>query len=134
MFSKIYCIFFHLYEKIINFRLKYLNTKRNWLIKITLAIWLFCLPGSTNFYTIDIYSCEIIRKNGLGTNGIYLGVNATLWRHGFIYIFPQLFYLKGVWNLFYFGLYHNLKALFISTNNSFFYLFYLNFLIFFKLD
>jgi hypothetical protein len=26
---------------------------------------------------------EIIRTNGLGTNGIYLGLGATLWRHGF---------------------------------------------------
>lgn len=45
---------------------------------------------------------EIIKTNGLGTNGLYLGFGATLWRH-------------GVWNLFYFGLYHNLKALIIST-------------------
>ncbi|KAF7635087.1 hypothetical protein Mgra_00005529 [Meloidogyne graminicola] len=47
---------------------------------------------------------EIIRINGLGTNGLYLGLGATLWRH-------------GVWNLFYFGLYHNLKTLFISSTN-----------------
>ncbi|CAK5052960.1 unnamed protein product [Meloidogyne enterolobii] len=45
---------------------------------------------------------EIIKTNGLGTNGLYLGLGATLWRH-------------GVWNLFYFGLYHNLKTLIIST-------------------
>nr|CAD2175888.1 unnamed protein product [Meloidogyne enterolobii] len=45
---------------------------------------------------------EIIKTNGLGTNGLYLGLGATLWRH-------------GVWNLFYFGLYHNLKTLIISS-------------------
>jgi solute carrier family 25 2-oxodicarboxylate transporter 21 len=39
---------------------------------------------------------EIVRKHGLFNQGLYCGFSATLCRH-------------GVWNLFYFGLYHNIK-------------------------
>uniref|UniRef100_A0A914HAJ2 Mitochondrial 2-oxodicarboxylate carrier n=1 Tax=Globodera rostochiensis TaxID=31243 RepID=A0A914HAJ2_GLORO len=44
---------------------------------------------------------EITRANGIGTSGLYRGLGATLWRH-------------GVWNMFYFGLYHNLRT-FMTT-------------------
>uniref|UniRef100_A0A914V8A9 Mitochondrial 2-oxodicarboxylate carrier n=1 Tax=Plectus sambesii TaxID=2011161 RepID=A0A914V8A9_9BILA len=41
---------------------------------------------------------EIIKTQGMGTQGIYRGLTATLGRH-------------GVWNMVYFGLYHNAKDL-----------------------
>jgi solute carrier family 25 2-oxodicarboxylate transporter 21 len=41
---------------------------------------------------------EIIRKHGLFGQGLYWGFSATLYRH-------------GVWNMFYFGIYHNIKHL-----------------------
>ncbi|KAL3116023.1 hypothetical protein niasHT_007323 [Heterodera trifolii] len=47
---------------------------------------------------------EIIRAHGIGTAGIYRGIGATLWRH-------------GVWNMFYFGIYHNLRIL-LSTSKA----------------
>uniref|UniRef100_A0A1I7XRC6 Mitochondrial 2-oxodicarboxylate carrier n=1 Tax=Heterorhabditis bacteriophora TaxID=37862 RepID=A0A1I7XRC6_HETBA len=40
---------------------------------------------------------EIISKEGMGLNGIYRGLTATLGRH-------------GAWNMVYFGLYHNMKV------------------------
>lgn len=40
---------------------------------------------------------DIVRTNGIGTTGLYRGLGATLWRH-------------GVWNMFYFGIYHNLRT------------------------
>lgn len=40
---------------------------------------------------------DIIRTQGYGTSGIYRGLTATLGRH-------------GVWNMIYFGMYHNLKV------------------------
>ncbi|KAF7625923.1 hypothetical protein Mgra_00009893 [Meloidogyne graminicola] len=46
---------------------------------------------------------QIIRENGLGTNGLYLGIGPNLWR-------------QGIWNSCYFGIYHNLK---LSLYNSF---------------
>lgn len=46
---------------------------------------------------------EIVRIDGLGTSGLYRGFGATLWRH-------------GVWNMFYFGLYHNLKAICVKVD------------------
>ncbi|VDM55049.1 unnamed protein product [Angiostrongylus costaricensis] len=39
---------------------------------------------------------EIVKSDGIGTNGLYKGITATLGRH-------------GVWNMIYFGLYHNMK-------------------------
>jgi len=39
---------------------------------------------------------EIIRTHGLFGQGLYCGFSATLYRH-------------GVWNMFYFGIYHNIK-------------------------
>uniref|UniRef100_A0A914HDS3 Mitochondrial 2-oxodicarboxylate carrier n=1 Tax=Globodera rostochiensis TaxID=31243 RepID=A0A914HDS3_GLORO len=42
---------------------------------------------------------EIARSNGWGTEGLYRGIGANLWRH-------------GVWNSCYFGIYHNLRILF----------------------
>ncbi|KAI3409820.1 hypothetical protein GPALN_006195 [Globodera pallida] len=44
---------------------------------------------------------EIARSNGWGTEGLYRGIGANLWRH-------------GVWNSCYFGIYHNLRILFCS--------------------
>ncbi|KAK6032271.1 2-oxodicarboxylate carrier 2 domain protein [Ostertagia ostertagi] len=41
---------------------------------------------------------DIIKTDGMGFNGLYRGFTATLGRH-------------GVWNMFYFGLYHNLKII-----------------------
>ncbi|KAL6723760.1 hypothetical protein Aduo_018731 [Ancylostoma duodenale] len=41
---------------------------------------------------------EIIKFEGMGRNGLYRGLTATLGRH-------------GVWNMVYFGLYHNMKTL-----------------------
>ncbi|EYC15193.1 hypothetical protein Y032_0037g3373 [Ancylostoma ceylanicum] len=41
---------------------------------------------------------EIIKSEGMGSNGLYRGLTATLGRH-------------GVWNMVYFGLYHNMKTL-----------------------
>uniref|UniRef100_A0AC35TNU9 Mitochondrial 2-oxodicarboxylate carrier n=1 Tax=Rhabditophanes sp. KR3021 TaxID=114890 RepID=A0AC35TNU9_9BILA len=41
---------------------------------------------------------EIIRKDGMGTKGLYLGISATFARH-------------GVWNAVYFGVYHSFKHL-----------------------
>uniref|UniRef100_A0A7E4VLH1 Mitochondrial 2-oxodicarboxylate carrier n=1 Tax=Panagrellus redivivus TaxID=6233 RepID=A0A7E4VLH1_PANRE len=39
---------------------------------------------------------EIVKKQGFGTQGLYRGLDATLARN-------------GVWNMFYFGIYHNIK-------------------------
>ncbi|KAI1718589.1 mitochondrial carrier protein [Ditylenchus destructor] len=47
---------------------------------------------------------EIIRTKGLGLNGLYLGLGPTLYRH-------------GVWNMIYFGLYHNMRN-FISATTA----------------
>lgn len=41
---------------------------------------------------------SIIKTNGLGLNGLFGGLGATLWRH-------------GVWNAVYFGFYHNLRPI-----------------------
>jgi hypothetical protein len=41
---------------------------------------------------------EIVRNHGLFGQGLYWGFSATLYRH-------------GIWNMFYFGLYHNIKHL-----------------------
>uniref|UniRef100_A0AC35F757 Mitochondrial 2-oxodicarboxylate carrier n=1 Tax=Panagrolaimus sp. PS1159 TaxID=55785 RepID=A0AC35F757_9BILA len=49
---------------------------------------------------------EIIKENGFGTKGIFRGLDATLGRN-------------GVWNMFYFGIYHNLKHFIpIAEGNS----------------
>jgi solute carrier family 25 2-oxodicarboxylate transporter 21 len=48
---------------------------------------------------------EIIKEHGFGTRGLYWGIEATLYRH-------------GVWNLFYFGIYHNVKHLAPDENTS----------------
>uniref|UniRef100_A0A914XZK4 Mitochondrial 2-oxodicarboxylate carrier n=1 Tax=Panagrolaimus superbus TaxID=310955 RepID=A0A914XZK4_9BILA len=49
---------------------------------------------------------EIIKENGFGTKGIFRGLDATLGRN-------------GIWNMFYFGIYHNLKHLIpVSEGNS----------------
>uniref|UniRef100_A0A7I4Z7F5 Mitochondrial 2-oxodicarboxylate carrier n=1 Tax=Haemonchus contortus TaxID=6289 RepID=A0A7I4Z7F5_HAECO len=48
---------------------------------------------------------EIIKTDGLGLNGLYRGLSATLGRH-------------GVWNMFYFGLYHNLKTFIPDSKES----------------
>uniref|UniRef100_A0A915EM02 Mitochondrial 2-oxodicarboxylate carrier n=1 Tax=Ditylenchus dipsaci TaxID=166011 RepID=A0A915EM02_9BILA len=40
---------------------------------------------------------EIIKTKGLGLNGLYLGLGSTFYRH-------------GVWNMVYFGIYHNLRS------------------------
>ncbi|VDO73101.1 unnamed protein product [Heligmosomoides polygyrus] len=47
---------------------------------------------------------EIIQTDGIGLNGLYRGFTATLGRH-------------GVWNMVYFGLYHNMK-LFIPDSKE----------------
>ena len=39
---------------------------------------------------------EILRQNGWGRNGLFLGIGANLCRH-------------GIWNCCYFGIYHNLR-------------------------
>jgi hypothetical protein len=44
---------------------------------------------------------EIVKTRGLGLNGLYMGLGATLYRH-------------GVWNAVYFGLYHNMRFAFFK--------------------
>ncbi|WKY16833.1 hypothetical protein Q1695_001445 [Nippostrongylus brasiliensis] len=48
---------------------------------------------------------EIIKTDGMGLNGLYRGFTATLGRH-------------GVWNMIYFGLYHNMKTLIPDAKES----------------
>ncbi|KAK6061453.1 putative 2-oxodicarboxylate carrier 2 [Cooperia oncophora] len=48
---------------------------------------------------------DIIKTDGMGLNGLYRGFSATLGRH-------------GVWNMVYFGLYHNLKTMIPNAKES----------------
>ncbi|KAJ1364197.1 hypothetical protein KIN20_024229 [Parelaphostrongylus tenuis] len=48
---------------------------------------------------------EIIKSHGMGRNGLYRGLTATLGRH-------------GVWNMIYFGLYHNIKSIVPSAKEN----------------
>ncbi|KAL3085027.1 hypothetical protein niasHS_010096 [Heterodera schachtii] len=48
---------------------------------------------------------EIVHSNGWGTEGLYRGIGANLWRH-------------GVWNSCYFGIYHNLRIFLCSSSRN----------------
>ena len=43
-----------------------------------------------------------MQQDGLGWNGLFRGIGATLWRH-------------GVWNAVYFGFYHSSKDILLSS-------------------
>lgn len=63
---------------------------------------IFCKQQQTAFGTAR----EILKKDGFGLRGLNKGLTATIARH-------------GIWNMCYFGFYHNVKALMSTEGVSY---------------